>query len=440
MISASKLEEAIECCLHFPDISDDESSDSDGYENHDPVKFVPSEDAHLLKCRRPKQRGVGSGGGAIGGATILGIEENKSLYKNHMMGTSTEVEMVEVTIHKPTMPSSIQHGIVEDGCCCNHPMGYWDRVREGISANGASSRSCGQPCCRHPRLRIVDLTQIQLHRRASSDKANKTIKPVLNGPGNVCHLLRSILTCPGSSSHCASPWSGRYVDSSQRQQPPCRARDEVIAILLLGHHETVASSTVDGIGGEDKSKCNRIERLEISDFVKFRTGDASPSYYLYSISQLIMPLNTDVSGDSSSVDLSALLGPSIIDGRNYCGEGHANALAVTMLVYRHLPPRDILSLTHESEGTIVENSQDPYFLWETYLPPLVKPEESSDAMLVKVEEDEPPPLQYRLVAPPYQSTMDLYPDLFNEIMKPDNIRAIAEEASKAERTVWIQGT
>ena len=439
VLSALSLEEAIESCLHFPDDdevssgNDDNASSDD--ENHEPVKFLPSEDSHLLKCRRPKRRG-GNGGNV--GATILGIEENKSLYNYQMMGTTE----VEVTVH---LPSNIQDGIVNVGCCCDHPMGNWDRVRDGTNVTRttrtSSGTSCNQSPSYHPRLRIVDLTQLQLQRRATNS-GSSAIKPVLNGPGNVCHLLRSVLTCPGSSSHCASPWEGRYVDLSERQQhqpenySPCRGRDEVIVILLLGHHETAVhvSSAGGNIGGEDKSKWNKVERLELSDIVKFRTGDASPSYFLYSMSQLNMPLTN--SGDYSSVDLSALLGSSIDNKTNHY-EGGADTVAVTMLVYRHLPPRDVLSLTHPTEGSIVENSNDPYYLWEAYQPPLVKPEESSDPMLAKVQEDEPPPIQYRLVAPPYQSYTDLYPGLFNEIMKPENIRAIAEEALNIPQwTAW----
>jgi len=442
VLSALSLEEAIESCLHFPygdEVSsggnDDNASSDD--EEHEPVKFLHSEDSHLLKCRRPKRR-HGDGGNV--GATILGIEENKSLYNYHMMDTTE----VEVTVH---LPSNIQDGIGNVGCCCDHPMGNWDRVRDGTNVNTCSTTgtsngtSCDQSPSYHPRLRIVDLTQLQLQRRAT-DSASSAIKPALNGPGNVCHLLRSVLSCPGSSSHCASPWEGRYVDLSERQQQqseshsPCRGRDEVIAILLLGHHETAvhASSAGGNIRGEDKSKWNKVERLELSDLVKFRTGDATPSYFLYSMSQLDMPLTS--SGDYSSVDLSTLLG-SPTDNKTNHDEGRDDTLAVTMLVYRHLPPRDVLSRTHPAEGTVVDNSHDPYYLWEAYQPPLVKPEELSDPMLIKVQEDEPPPIQYRLVAPPYQSCRDLYPGLFNEIMKPESIRAIAEEALNIPQwTAW----
>ena len=73
--SAQQLEDIFESLLSF----DDGSNDEDDNMLPDPIQFVPNEDGHLLKCRRPKIYRDG-----CPSATILGIEENASVYREHI--------------------------------------------------------------------------------------------------------------------------------------------------------------------------------------------------------------------------------------------------------------------------------------------------------------------------------------------------------------------
>lgn len=396
--SAQQLEDIFESLLSF----DDGSNDEDDNMLPDPIQFVPNEDGHLLKCRRPKIYRDG-----CPSATILGIEENASLYREHIPSEGVGVEM---TTYRPTMADDN----IKEGCCCDHPMGDWIRNRKE-SKRGANELSNGSNNG-IANLRVVDFTQFQLQRR--SESASKTSKPIIfSSPGNVCHLVRSVLKCPGTSSHCASPWSSRYAtDTACTSSCPCQHRDQVVALVLLGH----PNDTKNGDGEWEK-----IERKELSDLVKFRVGDASPSYHLHSVSKLSIPKNADalsLFGASSATTL---------------GTGSSDTMPVTLLVYRHLTPRKNLSIAHPVSGATVENSQDPYYLWETFQPPKVNDDTNDDPLLAKVQDDEPPPPQYRLVAPPYQSHRDLYPGLLDEIMKPENIAAITDEALRIPQwTAW----
>lgn len=416
-----EIEDALESHLFFDDAAFDTTSsngcgdEEDGSALPDPVQFVPNEDGHLLKCRRPK-----IARGCCPSATILGIEENSSLYRHKEPSQSANIP-VEMTIYRPTLADDAK----EDGCCCNHPMGDWIRDRKEFKGGAAKSSIGTSHACdtsninananaNAANLRVVDLTQFQLQRR--SESAVTAPKSIFSSPGNVCHLLRSILKCPGSgtSSHCASPWSNRYNKIDQgctSSTSPCQHHDQAIALLLSGHPDE--KKTGDGAWDE-------IERKELSDLVKFRTGDASPSNHLHSVSKLSMPMNADV---------RSLLGES-------SAAGSSDAVPVTLFVYRHLSPRDYLSTVHPIHGTAVEYRHDPFCLWETFQPPRVD-EDSDPLLLAKVGAEEPPPFQHRLVAPPYQSHQDLYPGLLDEIMKPENIAAITEEALRIPQwTAW----
>jgi hypothetical protein len=142
---------------------------------------------------------------------------------------------------------------------------------------------------------------------------------------------------------------------------------------------------------------------------------------MHSVSKLRMPKNSDA---------LSLFGTSSHTG---------SAMPVTLLVYRHLTSRKNLSITHPVSGAIVQNSLDPYYLWETFQPPKV--DDTSDPLLAKVQEEEQPPVQHRLVAPPYQSHRDLYPGLLDEIMKPENIAVITDEALRIPQwTAWPEKT
>lgn len=395
-----QIHDALEANLSFEAVDADNGSSDEEDDSMlpDPVQFVPNEDGHLLKCRRPSIARDN-----CPAATIFGIEENASLYQQrHMSEPNIDVEM---TIYRPTLADNDN----KEGCCCDHPMGDWIRTREEFPRGGSDSsngRNSGIV-----NLRVVDFTQFQLQRR--SESASTTSKPIFSSPSNVCHLVRSVLKCPGTSSHCASPWSNRYVGGTTcTSSSPCQHRDQVVALLLLGH----PNDTTNGDGEWEK-----IERKELSDLVKFRVGDASPSFHMHSVSKLRMPKNSDA---------LSLFGTSSHTG---------SAMPVTMLVYRHLTSRKNLSITHPVSGAIVQNSLDPYYLWETFQPPKVA--DTSDPLLAKVQEEEQTPVQHRLVAPPYQSHRDLYPGLLDEIMKPENIAVITDEALRIPQwTAWPEKT
>ena len=353
-----QIEDGLERHLSFGEPSDNSSKKEEEDDNNmllDPVQFVPNEDGHLLKCRRPKINRDG-----CPSATMLGIEENAGLYREHIPSEPVGVEM---TIYRPTLADD-KH---KQGCCCDHPMGDWIRDRKE-GKRGANELSNGSNNG-IANLRVVDFTQFQMQRRLES--ASKTSKPIIfSSPGNVCHLVRSVLKCPGTSSHCASPWSSRYVtDTACTSSSPCQhRRDQVVALVLLGH----PSDTKNGDGVWEK-----IEQKELSDLVKFRVGDASPSYHLHSVSKLSIPKNADalsLFGASSAATCSTSSSDTMP-----CSTSSSDTMPVTLLVYRHLTPRKNLSITHPVSGATVENSQDPYYLWETFQPPKVDDDPNGEA-------------------------------------------------------------
>ena len=346
----------------------------------DSVAFHLGEDAHLLKCRRPPPMGPATG------STIFGIAENRGLYDQD--GTPD----ADVSLHRPMLDSAGAEG---GRCVYKHPTGDWNRDR-AAALKGAPSAPGGRPL-----VRFVDLTGLQAWRRRRARGGGPVLLPHASGKGGACHLLRSVLTCDGGSGrsrggHSASPWWERYGGG----EGP--TTDQVVAILMSGH----AGRGRGEDGGNDDSHRSDLELSELEDLMNFRTGDASPSYYLHSVSMLSVPWGQGGEGANLTEVLQLPGGPDL---------GNMNT---TLLVYRHLPPRDILSSRSPVDGTsCVKKGKSPYFFIETYQAPR---EDEADGRL--------PPVQHRMVSPPYQAHGDIYPRLLDAILTEENLRAITEEA------------
>jgi hypothetical protein len=243
-------------------------------------------------------------------------------------------------------------------------------------------------------LEIVDMTKMQSRRRQNNKQGSY---PSFDTPGKVFHLLRSILVCP-SGMHCASPW---YHSSHQ-----CA---KVVALLVN-----------NPVNNEDT--WDELEEREISELLSFRTGDAAPSFYLGSTIELDESGGSDSHGQQSSEQSSGFQFSELLKGASVSG--------AMLLVYRHLPPRDILTVEEpaHTDCQCSQTEETTYIgcLWERYI---FQPEAAEEI-------GKPSPvIKHRMISPPYLSHEQEYPGLLKEIL--DNIHVIREEAIRIPQwTAW----
>ncbi|KAL3804508.1 hypothetical protein HJC23_002547 [Cyclotella cryptica] len=259
-------------------------------------------------------------------------------------------------------------------------------------------------------LKIIDLTKIQNLRRLRQDVA---AYPCFDTPGKVFHLLRSVLKCP-SGLHCASPW---YHSSSQNTH--CRG-DKAFALLVKS---PLFSSDEFKIDFWDE-----LEERELSELVNFRTGDAAPSYFLYSISPLANRTRDEYSYYSKR--------DGIFDKSQFSELFQSDVLSGTkLLVFRHLPPRDVLTID-EPEHTdcacspqTLTNMFYPGCMWERFVDVTSKVE--SDDLERPLEKA----IKHRMISPPYLSLEQEYPGLLDPIL--NNLKLIREEVARIPQwTAW----
>jgi len=479
------LERVLHKHLSHLTIDDEEEEEVASY---NPVKLYLSEDAHLLKCRRrfpsENKQNVNS---------MFGIWENTSLLLpkpqfeslSHSQEEEEEEEDVNISLqlYKPSTEM-----IQMQKCHCIHPKGNWTRCNLTVPTTKTTNHPKGHASTKQPRanVTIVDLTSIQQRRIQQVLQNDETSTSLLtwNTPGRVCHLLRSILICDhddgntnATSSqqqyqhHASSPWSHAYNTNHETTGAITEEEgrvDNVIAILVyLG----ITNNDDDDDNDDEDSKCLKLEREEYNELVKFRTGDACPSYYLYSCSHvdLEVPSSQDATNDDDGAaacdalfhDLASYYphDPSL-NARN--SHDHDDGMAKTkkgaLLIYRQIPPRDRLSpyppqpssseldkipQDESSNHDIIDNGTrnvaSDGCLWETYTDDTTIEDDANpkdnDHDINNAEEEII--VQHRKVAPPYISIEEEYPNLMNHFLNPENLQAIREEALRIPQwTAW----
>ena len=294
-----------------------------------------------------------------------------------IFGFSNPGALVHVTILEPY--KCIRLVDKDIGCCCEHPGRDWTR-RKILSNYGLTSTE--------KELNIIDLTGLQIQRRK-----NFALYPSFDSPGKVFHLLRSILTCQ-SGLHCASPWYG---------QSSC-SHDKAVALLV--------------------NNSTRLEGRELNELINFRTGDAAPSYYLHSITKL----GARCAESDEKCHVGSLL-------QFFQSETISDT---TMLVFRHLPARDALSVKEPkrtdstSSPPIVDNAVFRGCMWERYVQ--VQPDTTSD------ESDQETPTtekvtKHRMISPPYISCEEEYTGIIDTVLM--NIDQVKQEATIIPQwTAW----
>ncbi len=358
----------------------------------DPVQFYGSDDAYLLKCRPLFLDTDDDNKDDM--QTIFGIREAA------MSGSTSALDQDSIPVHVSWFgPEVVDDELNQYSCCCEHPRGSWKR-RGGskLDSNTVQHQTQSVQCAGN--VKIIDLTKLQDLRK--NDKAG--YHPSFDSSEKIFHLLRSTLNCTagdlglGSGLHCASPWKTSYCEGVERNNdntrlddnPQTASNEDQIVALLIKTPLALNNTSLDD-----------VERQEYSELLNFRVGDAAPSYYLYSTLQL----------DTRDNFFEALY-------RNTNREANAtdcSSSAVTLLVYRQLPPRDMLN------SPIGEGDKYPGCLIETFLD---EPVETDDGDLQLPIE---PILRQRMVSPPYLNHDEEFPRLLDQLVeKIDDIRREAQ--------------
>jgi len=419
--TANQLDDAIISCLapenSMPTAAATNADDNDrdreatanaiaiGVEFDSAVHIYPSDDSHLLRCRPTNI--------ALDSLTILGISENWGANQDDTNSNSTRDVPVRVAIVEPCTNAIFGELSLEEAvgsCCCQHPRGNWER-RE-VSQRDHNDR-CINNLTQNVNLSIIDFTKIQDLRRGNYIFGSRmSCYPCIDTPGRVFHFLRSILNCndhgDGGGLHCASPWVNVNSNTSADGGGDCGSSYHVVALLVNDpdNHE-------NGIMGSSASDdfWNDVENREIDELLQFRTGDAAPSYFLHSTSRL--------SGDL----IARMKGLSLPER----AESNCTSRTSLLLVYRHLPPRDILS--HRFLG---QEMKYKGCLLETYL-------EAAEKTELGMGEETPAEqehiVKHRMVSPPYLSHEQEYPGILDSLL--ENIDTIRNEVQTIPQwTAW----
>lgn len=308
-------------------------------------------------------------------------------------------------------------------------------------------------------MKFVDLTELQNSRRrhqASGNGSSGNHYPCFDTPGKVMHLLRSMLTCscgPGGKScglHCASPWdsfgcedpeSCRDMHDSngfvgrQSSRTDFAASEQTVAVFVKGPE--VEESDVHR-QDKDGDFWDELEHRELCELLNFRTGDAAPSYYLYSSVELcggtggavgIPESDSDNANNNYGVSpITDLMEELEMGGSKVEVDGNVSTASLFLLVYRRLPPRGVLtrhrprnckSADAFSSMTNGEFRKFKGCLWETFF------QEPPSNELTQPSTSEPL-VMHRLVSPPYLLHTEEWPGLLDTLLR--NIDVIREES------------
>ena len=259
----------------------------------------------------------------------------------------------EDTLSNPDLKVNVWEPVVDharsDGaCCCQEIHSEWTR----------------KPLRAPKKQEVVDTIQVMwVDIRNAKHLSLRTL-------AGCCHFLRTLL----GTSHAAVPWS-----DNEEELPP------VVALVL--------------------------PREASEALIEFRTGDASPSYFLHSVSQLQLPTTSTLWWLGQAQD-----GPR---------------MDATLLIYKTMPPRENVSIEYPLKKSPDEELPDGC-LWERFR----KHEDEEDDEETKDEypiEDEE--VACRMLCPPYISHTQDYPNLLEPLL--ERLSTLREEALSIPKwTAW----
>ncbi|KAL7469957.1 hypothetical protein ACHAXS_010205 [Conticribra weissflogii] len=431
------------------------SSCDDVNASEESVQFFANDDAHWLKCRPMKEVFEDGVDDETRPFTILGISECSVFFAgehNHGNGPDGDIT-VNLSILEPDVDAVFleEKHVSRNPCHCNHPRGDWRRSvldlwsqdvkdkRESLRVDTISDENYSIKESYCASVKIINLTKMQTERRKIAAFNNG--QPCFDTPGRVFHLLRSVLV--HSELHSASPWRHGYhstegntiknhsnslIDADKatniirNSEDTVSSTDLVVALLVRGYNTPDDNLANYEEYTEYEEFWNELEEKELNELMKFRTSDAAPSYYLHSSTEL-SGYELDNPEKKPDTPLSSALAKLFSKG------GEVFCPNMQLLVYRHLPPRDILKYHHP------ESDEKPNFvgcLWETYLEDLP---ENDLTDINETPEQKKQIINRRLVSPPYLSCDEEYPGLLDNVV--DNIAIIREEAKRIPLwTAW----
>ena len=300
----------------------------------------------------------------------------------------------------------------------NHPKRDWTRRPIKLSSSSDVERSGDFNAAVHGKFKLIDLASLQDQRR-HRHLETKLINFRFDTPGYVCHLLRSILQVNHHEGdydpHFVSPWATEEhnIDTST---------DHVFGMLLRNQLDQGGkANTTSTISENDESfECDALEKRELVELLKFRTGDACPSFYLYSVSPLRSDFNLESFVDMIGNDMDVNGRIPSTRNNDYSFNGENGKDGYTLIVYRTLPPRDkFKDKMHD------KNLELPLGCLVEEIIPLGEKKDSQNT-------------QHRIVAPPYQSHQDIYGDLLqNVFMNPSSSEVLKNEVRRIPQwTAW----
>lgn len=372
------------------------SSNNIEVDNYDPLQFYNSDDAYLLRCRPIIQKDDDDDDEK---RTIFGVREaamTAAAYASSTLG-GVSIPVVNISWFEPKV---VGDEVNQYSCCCEHPRGFWKRQCSKELDRNSLHRQDRSTVHREGNMRIVDLTKLQDMRK--DDEAE--YRPSFNSSGKIFHLLRSALNCKTDDQtdelHCASPWKTSYHEGVERSNSDAEDDNPQIA---SNEDQVIALLIKSPIGVSNTFLTDEIESQEYKELLNFRVGDAAPSYYLHSTIQL----------DTRENLFQALHQTSNYEANDVTDCSSSGA--VSLFVYRKLPPRDVLN----SAGD--EPIKYPGCLVETFLD---QPEETDDG---DVDLPIEPILSQRMVSPPYLNHDEEFPGLLDPLLRRiDDIRREAK--------------
>lgn len=342
------------------------NDDADDEDYVDPVQIFESDDAYSLNCQPPLDPRHDDEA-----RTILGISETLPAGSD----APVHLEVVEPCLGAATNAGLI--GVI-------HPAREWVRKDAPLPAKSNEVNNAHV-------LKVLDLTRMQDERRRGGGEADHIY--TLDSPGSVLHLLRSLMQlnvgdCPPSGDaaarlHTASPWYDVLPNQAH----------QLFGILLR-------NPTINQL-----DRWSQLERDEIDELLRFRVGDAAPSRFLHSASQL------SFGGNFAQILQTAQR-----------SEGNAERKDAMLVIYRHHSPRELLAKPRFD----LHNRNPIGCLEEAYVE--AKSESETNSELEDI-------VSHRFVSPPYQSHSQEYPGLLDELVR--NIASVREEASRIPQwTAW----
>jgi len=512
-------------CAEMYDENDEGENEADDCEEELQMIHPHNGDAVLLKCH-PQDSHTGTDGtqpSTASGMSIWGLPSTDS-YAETKLGT-LDIYQPEISFWNDE--TSLSQNRVVPHCMCLHPRGHWSRahlaasnassvpsslhtvVEPSSSALHTAAYSQGlmsdpqhirhtQPVENSASVSIIDLASLQLLRRTSYGSSIRSPLQDLrmNTPAAVLHLLRSSFSCEATSTyndesfHGTSPWKHAYSHSKSRGDSSHLTTNTSIeynesslttfCIVLL--YSSVREPTdlqdihpQDSSGPSIHESWDILEQDELKSFIQFRTGDAVPSYFLYSVSRLrthsykdgnttrffwnqfISHIQQSTIPYHDDMDDFIVLDPANMSMRHNHNENNKkhgttqalddnDALELAFLIYKPIPPR-LHILPSKPDLYINKQSQREgqfdFCQWERIIH--VSPSHPSSSLIhthpnicediysssihganVIPSDISTMDISYRRIAPPYQDPMDLYPLAFQNIL--ENLDKIRNEA------------